>query len=120
MVLQAEVRAGHEHPEQLQRLDQARPAPVTTWRFPPVVAALQALRGVQFPGAVTTGAALGALPRFDTPSQRMACGGLTPSEASRGPRRPQGAIPTTGQRPARRALVEGAWASRSPAKVRQP
>lgn len=43
--------------------------------------------------------------------------GLTPSEYSSGPRRSQGGITKTGNRHARRALVEGAWAYRYPATV---
>ena len=43
--------------------------------------------------------------------------GLTPSEDSSGARRRQGGIPTAGHTHARRALVEGAWASRYPAKI---
>jgi transposase len=46
--------------------------------------------------------------------------GLTPSEYSSGGRRQQGSIPKTGHAHARRALVEGAWASRSPATVSRP
>ena len=46
--------------------------------------------------------------------------GRTPTEYSRGARRRQGGIPKTGNTHARRALVEGAWASRSPAKGRRP
>src|SRR5437870_6927624 len=43
--------------------------------------------------------------------------GLTPSEYSSGERRRQGAITKAGDTHARRALVEGAWAYRYPAKV---
>jgi len=43
--------------------------------------------------------------------------GLTPSEYSSGPRRSQGGLTKTGNSHARRALVEGAWAYRYPAKV---
>ena len=43
--------------------------------------------------------------------------GLTPSEYARGARRQQGSMTKTGNTHARRALVEGAWASRDPAKV---
>lgn len=43
--------------------------------------------------------------------------GLTPSESSSGERRRQGAITKAGNTHARRALVEGAWAYRYPAKV---
>jgi transposase len=43
--------------------------------------------------------------------------GLTPSEYSSGERRRQGGITKAGTGHARRALVEGAWAYRYPAKV---
>jgi transposase len=69
---------------------------------------------------VTTVAELGALTRFDHPRQLMHYLGLTPSEYSSGGRRPQGGIPKPGTTHARRALVEGAWAYRSPATVRRP
>ena len=62
-------------------------------------------------------AELGDLTRFDTPRQLMNYLGLTPSEYSSGARRQQGSITKTGNTHARRALVEGAWAYRYPAKV---
>jgi transposase len=43
--------------------------------------------------------------------------GLTPSEYSSGARRRQGTITKAGNRFARRALIEGTWAYRYPAKV---
>src|SRR5262245_63450598 len=43
--------------------------------------------------------------------------GLVPSEYSTGERRRQGSITKAGNTHARRALVEGAWAYRYPAKV---
>ena len=82
-----------------------------------MVEALQALRGVQCIVAVTTVAALGDRTRFDNPRQLMDDLGLTPSASSRGPRRRQGASTKAGNSHARRALVEGAWAYRYPAKV---
>jgi transposase len=84
-----------------------------------VVAALQALRGVQGTVAVTTVAALGALTRCDPPRALMKFLGRIPAAYSTGERRRQGARTTAGTTPARRALVEGAWASRSPAQVRR-
>ena len=90
---------------------------VQTWRLAPVVEALQALRGVQFTIAVTTVAELGDLTRFDNPRQLRHYLGLTPSEYSTGERRRQGGITKTGNTHARRALIEGAWASRSPATI---
>jgi transposase len=82
-----------------------------------VVEALEALRGVQFTVAVTLVAELGDLTRFEHPRQLMKYLGLIPSAYSRGERRRQGSITTAGHTHARRALVEGAWAYRSPAKV---
>lgn len=67
--------------------------------------------------AVTTVAELGDLTRFETPRQLMKCLGLIPSEYSSGERRRQGTITKAGHTHARRALVEGAWSYRSPAKV---
>jgi transposase len=83
----------------------------------PVVEALQALRGVQFTVAVTMVAEIGDLTRFDTPRELIKFLGLILSEYSSGERRQQGAITTAGHPHARRALVEGAWAYRDPAKV---
>ena len=111
------IRAVHEHTERLERLEQERQEQVKSWRLHPVIEALQALRGVQFPVAVTTVAELGDLTRFDTPRELMTFLGLTPAEYSRGERRRQGAITKAGNTHTRRALVEGAWAYRYPAKV---
>jgi transposase len=117
IVFQEYVRAVTEHTERLTRLEQELHTQVQTWRLAPVVDALQALRGVQFTVAVTTGAELGDLTRFANPRQLMHDLGLTPSEYSMGERRRQGGITKTGNTRVRRALVEGAWAYRYPAKV---
>jgi transposase len=93
---------------------------VKAWRLSPVIAALQGLRGVPCTVAVTTVAELGDLPRCDNPRPRMGYLGLTPSEYSSGQRRRQGGITTAGNTHARRARIAGAWAYRSPAKVRRP
>jgi transposase len=117
IVFQEYVRAVTEHTERLQRLEQELQEQVKSWRLNPVVEALQALRGVQFTVAVTTVAELGDLTRFENPRQLMKYLGLIPSEYSTGERRRQGAITKAGNTHARRALVEGAWAYRYPAKV---
>jgi len=117
IVFQEYVRAVTEHTERLQRLEQELQEHVKSWRLHPMVEALQALRGVQFTVAVTTVAELGDLTRFENPRQLMKYLGLIPSEYSTGERRRQGAITKAGNTHARRALVEGAWAYRDPAKV---
>jgi transposase len=116
LVFQEYGRAVNEHTERLQRLEQELHEQVKSWRLPPVGEALQALRGVQCTVAVITVAELGDLTRFDTPRELMKCLGLIPSEYSTGERRRQGAITNAGTTHARRALVEGAWAYRYPAK----
>jgi transposase len=117
IVFQEYVRAVTEHTERLERLEQELKDQVQTWWLRPVVDALQALRGVQLTVAVTAVAELGDLTRFDTPRQLMSYLGLTPSEYSTGDRRRQGGITKAGNTHARRALIEGAWAYRYPAKV---
>jgi transposase len=117
IVFQEYVRAVNEHTERLQRLEQELQEQVKTWRLQPVVEALQALRGVQFTVAVTLVAELGDLTRFENPRQLMKYLGLIHSEYSTGERRRQGSITKAGNTHARRALVEGAWAYRYPAKV---
>jgi transposase len=117
IVFQAYVRAVNEHTERLQRLEQELQDQVKSWRLHPVVEALQALRDVQFTVAVTMVAELGDLTRFDIPRQLMKFLGLIPSAYSTGEKRRQGSITQTGNTHARRALIEGAWAYRYPAKV---
>jgi transposase len=66
--------------------------------------------------AVTTVAERGDLTRVETPRQLRKCLGLIPSAYSSGERRRPGSITQAGHTQARRALVEGAWAYRDPAK----
>ena len=117
IVLQEDVQTGTAQTERLGRLALELHEQVQTWRLHPVVEALQAWRGVQCTVAVTTVAALGDLTRCENPRQLMHYLGLTPSEYSSGARRQQGSMTKTGNTHARHALVEGAWASRYPAKV---
>jgi transposase len=81
-----------------------------TWRWAPVVAALQALRGVSFITAVALVAELGDLTRFGHPRELMAYLGLVPSEYSSGPSVRRGAITKAGNPHVRRLLAEAAWA----------
>jgi transposase len=117
IVFQEYVRAVSEQTERLTRLEGELHEAVKGWRLAPTVEAIQALRGVDVTGAVILVAELGDLTRFDTPRKLMSYLGLTPSEYSSGARRRQGSITKAGNSHARRALVEGAWAYRYPAKV---
>ena len=111
------VRAVNEHTERLQCLEQALHEQVTTWRPPPVVEALQALRRMRLTVAVTIIGELGVLTPFDNSSQLMSYFGLTSSESSSGERRRQGPTTKTENTHARHALVEGAWPYRYPVQV---
>jgi transposase len=117
ILFQAYVRAVSEQTERLQRLESELQALVQTWRWLPVVEAIQALRGVPFTAAVLLIAELGDLSRFENPRQLRSYLGLIPSEPTTGEHRRQGGITKTGNAHARRALIEGAWAYRYPAKV---
>jgi transposase len=86
----------------------------------PVVAALQALRGIAFLSAVVRVAGIGDFRRFANPRQLMAWLGLVPAEHSNGAKVARGGITKAGNGRARRALVEGAWSYRSPARVTTP
>jgi len=117
IVFQEYVRAVNEHTERLRRLEQELQEQGKSWRLNPVVEALQALRGVQCTVAVTMVAEIGDLTRFENPRELMKFLGLIPSEYSTGDHRRQGSITKAGNTHARRALVEGAWAYRYPAKI---
>jgi transposase len=87
IVFQEYVRAVSEQTERLQRLAAELQTQGKTWRWAPVVEAIQGLRGVQFTVAGTLIAELGDLSRFENPRQLMSYLGLTPSEYSSGERR---------------------------------
>src|SRR6185503_12183340 len=106
IVFQEALRAVDEQVERIARLEAELRDALSTWRLAPVVAGLQALRGVQWLVALTVVAELGDLTRFDNPRQLAAFVGLTPSEYSSGATRRQGGITKAGNGHARRVLVE--------------
>ena len=116
-MLQEQVDAVEEAERRRDRLDAQIRALVPTWSLAPVVAALQAMRGVAFLSAVVLAAEVGDFRRFVTPRQLMAWLGLVPSERSSGSKVERGGITKAGNGRARRVLVEGAWSYRFPARV---
>jgi transposase len=86
-VFQEYVRAVTEQTERVGRLETELHEAVKGWRLYPLVAVIQALRGLEFTGAIILVAELGDLTRFDTPRKLMSYLGLTPSEYSSGERR---------------------------------
>src|SRR4051812_6986892 len=80
---------------------------VPGWSLAPVVAALQAMRGVAFLSAVVLAAEVGDFRRFATPRQLTAWLGLVPSEHSSGAKVERGGITKAGNGRARRGAGPG-------------
>lgn len=89
------------------------------WSLAPLVEAIRGLRGLELVSAVTFVTSVGDLSRFDNPRHLMAYLGLVPSEYSSGDRICRGGITKTGNREARRMLIEAAWSYRYPARLAQ-
>jgi transposase len=98
--------------ERVKRLDLAidqaiESAPV---EMRALIAALQALRGIQTVSAATLVAEVGPVSRFARPRQLMGYSGMVSSENSTGTSVRRGAITKTGNAHVRRILGEAAWA----------
>jgi transposase len=120
VVLQELVDTIEEAERRRDRLGEQIRELVPTWSPAPVVAALQAMRGVALLSAVVLAAEVGDFRRFASPRQLMAWLGLVPSERSSGAKVERGGITKAGNGRARRVLVEGAWSYRFPARVTGP
>jgi transposase len=96
----------------IERLEQEIHEQAVQSHHAPVIRALQALRGVAEVAATSLVAEIGEFSRFSNPRQLMAFNGVTPSEASSGPKGRRGKITKTGNAHARRIIVESAWSYR--------
>jgi len=117
IVFQDQIEAINAAQIRLRDLEQNLCEIVPTWTMAPVVAAYQALRGVSLLVATIFATEVGDVRRFATPQQLMAFLGLVPSERTTGDTVRRGSITKTGNGRARRALIEGAWTYRHPARV---
>ena len=117
IVFQEGIDAIDDAAQRLRRLEEQVAAIVPTWSLAPAVQAYQAMRGASFLVAVTFAAEVGDVRRFDTPRQLMSFLGLVPGERSTGDTVRRGGLTLTGNRRARRALIEAAWTYRFPARV---
>lgn len=88
-----------------------------SWSVGPLVEALRGLRGIDLLSAATFVASTGDLSLFESPRLLMGYLGLVPSEHSNGGAIRRGGITKTGNREARRMLIEAAWSYRYPARV---
>jgi len=103
--------------ERVERLENAIRQAVPVWSLAEVVAALQAVRGIDLIAAVGVLAEIGDLFRFQNPRELMGYLGLVPSENSTGDKVKRGGITKAGNGRARRILVEAAWSYRYPPRV---
>ncbi len=92
-------------------------AMVASWSLGPLVEALRGLRGLDLTSSATFIASTGDLSRFDSPRLLMGYLGLVPSEHSSGGTVRRGSITKTGNREARRMLIEAAWSYQYPARI---
>jgi transposase len=114
IVLQSYIDAVREATARVTAITTQMERALPQWSLAPVVHSLVALRGVDKITAMVLMAELGDISRFDHPRQLMAFLGLVPSEHSSGDKRQRGSITRTGNRHARRVLVESAWCYRFP------
>lgn len=90
---------------------------IPEWSLGDLTESLRALRGMEMVSAATFVAAIGDISRFEKAENLMSYLGLVPSEYSSGGTIKRGGITKTGNREARRMLVEAAWSYRYPARV---
>lgn len=117
IVLQDYINAVADAEARRDRLTRQIEEVLPSWAMAPVVAALQAMRGVARVVAVTIVAEVGDFRRFANARQLMAYLGLAPSEHSSGSTIRRSGITKAGNALARRVLIEGAWTYRMTARV---
>lgn len=117
IVFEEMMQAMREAQDRLGRLEDAIRVAVPEWSLAKAVTALMAMRGMDLVAAATFLAEIGELSRFQNPRELMAYLGLVPSEQSTGDSIKRGPITKTGNRRARRMLVECSWSYRHPPRV---
>lgn len=109
IAMQEYILAIREAEARHDRLIQRIEAAVPNWSMAPLVAALQAMRGIALITAATIVAEVGDLSRFESPRRLMAYLGLVPAEYSSGTKIRRRGITKAGNARVRRLLVESAW-----------
>jgi transposase len=99
---------------QIDALDRDLEKVARSERWAPVTSALRSFKGVSTLTALGLIAEIGDFARFAHPRELCAWLGIVPSEYSSGSERHQGHITKTGNRHARRLLIEAAWHYRYP------
>jgi transposase len=117
IVLEDYIQTVEDAQARRDRLTTQIEALLPSWSMTPLVAALQAMRGMALVTAATLIAEVGDLRRFDSPRQLMAHLGLVPSEHTSAGKVRRGGLTKAGNNQARRVMVEAAWCYRQPARV---
>jgi hypothetical protein len=117
IALEERLVAVRQAKERIERLERAIGEAVPGWSLAPLVAALMALRGIDFIAATALLAEFGDLSRFRSPRELMAWIGLVPSEFSTGETTKRGPITKAGNRRARQLLIECSWSYRHPPRL---
>jgi transposase len=117
IVFQDYVEAVWTNEQRRNKLIEQITVMMESWSLGPLVEALRGLRGIDLLSAATFVATTGDLSRFESPRLLMGYLGLVPSEHTSGGNVRRGGITKTGNREARRMLIEAAWSYRYPARV---
>lgn len=108
LVLQEYRHAVDQAQERLKHLEQETIELGCNSVHAPVIAALRALRGIDYVSAITLVSEIGDFGRFKA-AQLMSYTGVVPCEYSSGLRSRRGSITKTGNNHVRRIIVESAW-----------
>ena len=103
--------------EKIERYNEMIETQVESWKWKPVVDALQAMRGIKLLTATVLVAELGDLRRFDCVRKLMSFLGLTSMEYTSADKRVQSSITKAGNPHARVFLVESAQHYKNPPKI---
>ena len=117
MAFEEMIFAIRQAQERVARLEQAIRAAVPDWSLAKMVTAFMALRGIDLVSAADLLAELGDLSRFPTAPEVMGYVGMGCSESSTGDTIKRGPITKSGNRRARRTLVECAWSYQHPPRI---
>lgn len=109
ITMQEYILAIREAEARHDRLVKQIEAAVPSWSMAPLVAGLQAMRGIALITAATIVAEVGDVSRFESPQRLMAYLGLVPAEHSSGGKIKRRGITKAGNARVRRLLVESAW-----------
>ncbi|MGD8590754.1 MAG: IS110 family transposase [Chromatiales bacterium] len=117
IVFQDYINAVHDCEERHTQLLKMIELLASDWSLRQLCEALCTIKGISLVAAATILCATGDLRRFPSPQKLSAYFGLVPSEHTSGGSVRRGGITKTGNREARRVLIQSAWCYRYPARI---